>query len=105
MLPEHFAEQHMRVYFRKNDPKSLEKAKRLVNALLIQILHTCQVELVLRDGLITTACPQVMLFPSSIWDVTPGYVASHLKNDSFTESKGYVVELSDGQDGQVITLS
>ncbi|KAL9975396.1 hypothetical protein ACROYT_G012553 [Oculina patagonica] len=28
MLPESFAEQHIRVYFRKNDPESLEKAKR-----------------------------------------------------------------------------
>lgn len=36
MLPENFAEQHMRIYVRKNDPGSLEKAKRLVNALLLQ---------------------------------------------------------------------
>jgi len=42
MLPENFVEQQMRIYFRKNDPPSLEKAKRLVNALLLQILHTCQ---------------------------------------------------------------
>ncbi|KAJ7374853.1 SAM domain and HD [Desmophyllum pertusum] len=28
MLPEMFAEQHIRVHFRKNDPESLEKAKR-----------------------------------------------------------------------------
>lgn len=28
MLPEMFAEQHIRVYFRKNDPRCLEKAKR-----------------------------------------------------------------------------
>jgi len=42
MLPENFVEQQMRIYFRKNDPSSLEKAKRLVNALLLQILHTCQ---------------------------------------------------------------
>ncbi|CAH3031842.1 unnamed protein product [Pocillopora meandrina] len=28
MLPEMFAEQHIRVYFRKNDPKLLEKAQR-----------------------------------------------------------------------------
>ena len=31
MLPEMFAEQHIRVYFRKNDPASLDKAKRLVD--------------------------------------------------------------------------
>ena len=30
MLPEMFAEQQLRVYFRKNDPQCLEKAKRLV---------------------------------------------------------------------------
>jgi len=27
MLPENFVEQHLRVYFRKNDPESLKKAK------------------------------------------------------------------------------
>ena len=35
MLPEKFVEQQIRIYFRKNDPESLEKAKRLVNALLL----------------------------------------------------------------------
>lgn len=46
MLPENFVEQHLRVYFRKNDPESLKKAKGLVNALLLQtceVLQTCQV--------------------------------------------------------------
>ena len=40
MLPQNFVEQEMRIYFRKNDPESLKKAKGLVNTLL---LHTCQV--------------------------------------------------------------
>ena len=39
MLPENFVEQQMRIYFRKNDHPSLEKAKRLVNAFLLQILQ------------------------------------------------------------------
>ena len=49
MLPEKFVEQQIRIYFRKNDPESLEKATRLVNALLDLLLQTCQVVVVLRD--------------------------------------------------------
>ena len=37
MLPEMFAEQHIRVYFRRNDPELLEKAERLVRRVLIVI--------------------------------------------------------------------
>ena len=37
MLPEIFAEQHIRVYFRRNDSEFLEKAERLVRRVLIVI--------------------------------------------------------------------
>ena len=58
MVPQNFEEQEIRIYFRKNDPKSLEKAKRLVNALLLQtcqILQTFQVSLCCVVTLITAA--------------------------------------------------
>lgn len=74
MLPENFAEQHIRIYFRKNDPESVEKAKRLVNPLLLQILQTCQVKLVLRDGP-NNGCLSTSTMKCSSQDVTPGNVA------------------------------
>lgn len=64
MLPESFQEHEIRVYFRKSDPKSLEKAKRLVNTLLLQtcqVLQTFQVSLCCVAILITAANQQEML--------------------------------------------
>ena len=40
MLPENFVEQQIRIYFRKNDPESLEKAAWLVDTLLLQTLSS-----------------------------------------------------------------
>ena len=64
MLPENFVERQIRIYFRKNDPESLEKAKRLVDALLLQtcqVLQTFQISLCCVTTLITAAYQQEML--------------------------------------------